>query len=233
LSIVLGPMLPVSPRCTHVKGHGGAKAAVRLVQAQLPANRFVLRTDVRSYYASIDHVLLMDRLARYISDRPLLNLCGQYLQRTAEQGGWFWSHERGISLGCALSPLIGAFFLRDLDLRMERSGLFYVRFMDDILVLAPSRPKLRAAVKAVNQLLACLRLDKHPDKTFIGRIEKGFDFLGYRFGAQILKVAETTITRFLEHAAQLYERGRKERKHAPLLGRYEPSLYGQWLRYGT
>src|SRR5580704_15596532 len=57
---------------------------------------------------------------------------------TCEQGGWFWSHDRGISLGCPLSPLIGAFFLGELDARMERSGLFYVRFMDDILVLAPS-----------------------------------------------------------------------------------------------
>jgi RNA-directed DNA polymerase len=63
MSIVLGAMLPVSPRCTHVKGHGGAKSAQRQVQAGLAANRFVLRTDVKSYYASIDHVLLMDRLA--------------------------------------------------------------------------------------------------------------------------------------------------------------------------
>jgi RNA-directed DNA polymerase len=49
LSVVLGSILPVSSRCTHVKNHGGAKAAVRQVQAHLPANRFVLRTDVKSY----------------------------------------------------------------------------------------------------------------------------------------------------------------------------------------
>ena len=63
------------PRCTHVKGRGGAKAAMRLIQA-LPANRFVLGTDVKSYYASIDHALLMDRLAQFIRDRTILNLCG-------------------------------------------------------------------------------------------------------------------------------------------------------------
>ncbi len=48
LAIVLAKHLPVSPRCTHVKDHGGAKAAVRQVWAKLPANRFVLRTDVKS-----------------------------------------------------------------------------------------------------------------------------------------------------------------------------------------
>jgi RNA-directed DNA polymerase len=231
LSIVLGAVLPVSPRCTHVIGHGGAKAAVRQVQAGLASNRFVLRTDVKSYYASIDHVLLMDRLAQFIRDRTILNLCGQYLKRTAEQGGWFWSPERGISLGCPLSPLIGAFFLGDLDTRMAKSGLFYVRFMDDILVLAPTRSKLRSAARAVNEVLAALRLEKHPDKTFIGKIERGFDFLGYRFGARVLELAEATIERFIEQATRLYEQGRRERVKAPLLGRYVRRWLG-WAKGG-
>jgi hypothetical protein len=39
--------------------------------------------------------------------------------------------------------------------------------------------QLRGAVKLVNQTLRALSLEKHPDKTFIGRIERGFDFLGY------------------------------------------------------
>ncbi len=47
-----------------------------------------------------------------------------------------------------------------------------------LLVLARTRWRLRKAVKAVNEVLASLRLDKHPDKTFIGRIGKGYDFLG-------------------------------------------------------
>jgi RNA-directed DNA polymerase len=88
---------------------------------------------------SIDHLLLMDRLALYVRDRNVLNLLGQYLRRTAERGGWFWDCERGISLGCPLSPLVGAFFLDQLDRQMTATGLFYVRFMDDILVLAPTR----------------------------------------------------------------------------------------------
>ena len=109
----------------------GAKAAVRRVMRHLGTNRFVLKTDVKSYYASIDHHLLLDRLAAHLKDKAVLNLIGQYLRRTAERGGQFFHYERGISLGCPLSPLIGAFFLTELDRRMERLGLFYVRFMDD------------------------------------------------------------------------------------------------------
>ena len=102
LTLVLARVLPVSPRCTHIKGNGGAKAAVRQVRAALATNRFVLRTDVKSYYASIDHLLLM-------------------------------------------GPADDA------------TGLFYVRFMDGILVLAPTRWKLRRAVAAVNEILGALR----------------------------------------------------------------------------
>jgi len=231
LSIVLAQVLPSSPRCTHLKNHGGAKAAIRQVQRHLGANRFVLRTDVKSYYASIGHVPLMERLARFAPDRIILNLCGQYLKRTAEMGGWFYSADRGISLGCPLSPLMGAFFLLELDAKMEASGLFYVRFMDDILVLAPTRSKLRSAVRTVNATLASLDLEKHPDKTFIGPIARGFDFLGYHFGVGVLKLADAVIERFVAQASLLYEQGRLERIKAPLLGMYVRRWRG-WARAG-
>jgi RNA-directed DNA polymerase len=102
-----------------------------------------------SYYASIDHLLLLDQLAVHIKDRRGLNLMGQYLRRTSERGGSFWDYEKGISLGCPLSPLIGAFFLHALDAAAAKLRLFYVRFMDDILILAQTHWQLRRAVKVV------------------------------------------------------------------------------------
>ena len=56
--------------------------------------------------------------------------------------------------------------------------------MDDFIVLTTTRWKLKRAVKAVNQRLNALKLEKHPDKTFIGRIDKGFGFLGYHVSPQ-------------------------------------------------
>ena len=88
--------------------------------------------------------------------------------------------------------------------------------MDDILVLAPTRWKLRRAVRVVNQVLSSLRLEKHPDKTFIGRIERGFDFLGYRFGPEGLSVARKTLENFAERALRLYEQ--------------EPTRLGEYVR---
>ena len=101
---------------------------------------------------------------------------------------------------------------------MDATGLFHVRFMDDILVLAPTRWKLRRAVKAVNEILQSLGLEKHPDKTFIGKIERGFDFLGYQFSREGLRAAKATIRKFVEHAARLYEREREGALVPPRLG---------------
>lgn len=159
----------------------------------------------------------------------MLNLIGQYLRRSAERGGLYWDAERGIALGCALSPLIGALFLSRLDEQMERLGVFYVRFMDDVLVLAPTRWRLRNTVRVLNQVLASLGLDKHPDKTFIGRIERGFDFLGYRFSPSGLSVAAPTMARFVVRAAQLYQQERRGRKRGtrPVLS---PSRLGSYVQ---
>ena len=220
LSRILAQRLPLSRHCTHLKGHGGAKGAVRQVLGQLGQHRFLMRTDVRSYYASIDHQLLLDRLERFIPDRRVLNLIGQYLGRCSERGGCFWEFRQGISLGCPLSPIMGAFYLAELDEALERLGLVYVRFMDDILVLAPSRWKLRRAVRVLTQVLASLKLEKHPEKTFIGRVQKGFDFLGYHFSPAGLSLAQQTLERFVERAIRLYEQEPGEPFDSSRLGAY-------------
>ena len=210
LTLVLFDVLPASRRCTHLKGHGGLKDAVRQAASNIQQHNFAFRTDVKSYYDSIDHGLLIERLKRHIRDERVLGLIRQYLGRTSESGGIFYEFNQGISAGCSLSPLIGAFFLNDLDNRMEqqavREGLFYVRYMDDILLFAPSRWKLRRAVNSVNEELAVLGLEQHPDKTFIGYIARGFDFLGYRFGSNgLVGLAHQTIVNFEAKLTRLYE----------------------------
>ena len=129
----------------------------------------------------------------------------QYLMRTAERGGNFWHYRQGIPLGCALSPLAGAFFLAELDRELERNGFFFVRYMDDIAILAKTRWQIRRAVKLVNQVLTRLGLEKHPGKTFVGRIDKGFDFLGYHVSRGELGIAEKTLENYRERASRLYE----------------------------
>ncbi len=104
--------------------------------------------------------------------------------------------------------------------------------MDDILVLAPTRGRLRQAVKVVNQELGALGLDKHPGKTFIGRIERGFDFLGYHFSPAGLTVARQTVARFVARVTRLYERERERPDGPSALGDYV-RRWDRWVRAGV
>ena len=104
-----------------------------------------------------------------------------------------------------MSPIIGAFFLTELDETCEKLGVFYTRFLDDILVLAQTRWQLRTAVKVVHRTLAGLHLEIQPTKTFIGKIDKGFDFLGYHLAPGRLSLAQSTLEAFVACAHQLYE----------------------------
>ncbi|MEE9184626.1 MAG: hypothetical protein V3U39_09155 [Acidimicrobiia bacterium] len=85
-------------------------------------------------------------------------------------------------------------------------------------MLAPTRWKLRNAVKAVKGMPGSLGLEKHPDKTFIGRIEKGFDFLGCHFAPDGLCVAKKTVEQFVARAARLYEQERERPEGPSALG---------------
>ena len=116
-----------------------------------------------------------------------------------------------------------------LDAAAAKLRLFYIRFMDDILILAPTRWQLRGAVKVVNQTLGVLSLEKHPAKTFIGRIERGFDFLGYHFSPAGLAVAKKTIANFIEKASRLYEQERRVGSTASTLEMY----VRRWLRWAV
>jgi len=212
IAIVLGRRwnTELSDRCFHVAGRGGAKAAVREVRDAVQENGHVFRTDVRQYYASIDHDILLAQLRVRVADDLVMGILEQYVRRTIYDGGLYTDVECGIPLGCSLSPLMGAVYLDELDRAMEQCGLFYARFMDDWVVMAPGRWKLRKAIRTVNMIMNRLRVEQHPDKTFIGRVSRGFDFLGYHFEPGNLGVAEKTIRKFVSRASRLYERATKK-----------------------
>jgi hypothetical protein len=137
-------------------------------------------------------------------------------------------HRSLIPLGCSLSPLMGALYLDGLDRHMEATGLFYARFMDDWVVLAPTRWKLRTAIRRINQTLAELQVKQHPGKTFVGRISRGFEFLGYSFAsAGLVGVARQSVERFVDRATQLYEQGADSVRIGEYVRRWR-----MWVRSG-
>ena len=206
IAIILGE--EVSPRlskhCWHLKGRR-LKAAVRETQSKISDYKFVFRSDIHSYYASIDHTILSQLVAEFVSDPIILDLIRQSMERCETMGGLFWDFEKGIPMGSPLSPWLGAVALLPLDRAMNRANCFYARYVDDWIVLTKTRAQLRKVARITNQVLTKLKQTKHPDKTFIGRIARGFDFLGYHFNGLDLRPAKVTIQRFIDKILRLYE----------------------------
>lgn len=233
MSSTLQTMLPLSPRCTHVKGNGGLKQSIADVQRHLGECKYACKTDVKSFYESIDQYLLMEMINDTVRDRDLRYYLHQVIHRCVEFGGEFRDIEDGISRGCPISPLLGALYLSSLDEHFANKDVYYIRYMDDILILSKMRWHNRKVVRQLNQILAKLKVEKHPDKTFIGKIEKGFDFLGYHFSNEPLKLALKTVEKHFLHIVQLYEQLRQKKatsnEMASTLGLYVK----QWQRWAV
>lgn len=153
----------------------GVADAVRHVE-RLRADGFVwtLDADIDDFFDTIPIDALMRRLARSVSEGPLLELVGLWLEQGAEIG-------RGVAQGSPLSPLLANLYLDDLDEALSGKGLRIVRYADDFVVLARDRPAAEAARGKVERLLAehGLALDK--DKTRIRGYDDSLKFLGHVF----------------------------------------------------
>ena len=77
---------------------------------------------------------------------------------------------------------------------------------DDWVVMVKTKQQLRKVVKITHKVLGELKLKMHPDKTYIGRLKKGFDFLGVRFGT-VPRMAKTSLERHRAKVAQRYAQG--------------------------
>ncbi len=107
--------------------------------------------------------------------------------------------------------------LTALDEQMAQPGLCYVRDMDDILLMAPTRWKLRRAIRGVKQGLAEMGLRTHPDNTWVEQSERGCDFLEYRVSREEITVAKATLTQYLTRQRRLDEQERgKPSRSSPL-----------------
>jgi RNA-directed DNA polymerase len=198
----------ISPQCYHVKHHGGLKAAVRDTKANLNQYRYIFKSDIKGFYEHIDHDILLEDLLSLTGDQPFVELVGQSLKVPSTWGGLYYSHEKGLPRGSPLSPLLGAVALHRLDAAMQAiKGVFYVRFMDDWVVLCKTKHALKKIVRCTYQVLGQLKFDLHPDKTYIGKIDKGFDFLGYHFDLIDLSLAKATLDKAIARLQQLFEQG--------------------------
>lgn len=153
---------------------------------------YVVDADLQSYFDTIPHERLQNRLRERIADQRLLRLIATFLKAGLMDGEQEWEAEAGAPQGAVLSPLLSNIYLNPLDHHMAAQGQQMVRYADDLVILCRSQAEAEQALALVRQWCAAEGLQLHPSKTRIVDVRnEGFDFLGYRF--------QTTRQGRLEH----------------------------------
>ena len=171
----------------------GTHRAIDAAKFGMRRYEYVLKCDVRKYFASIDHAILNQSLARAIKCRPTLALAAKIV------GSWqpaegptpvyfkgdhlFTPLERrcGLPLGNQTSQFFANVYLDPLDRWAGQAvGNAFIRYVDDFLVFGDSKTQLSALHEGIQELLERLRLRLHEGKSRVYRTDEGVTFLGWR-----------------------------------------------------
>jgi RNA-directed DNA polymerase len=164
--------------------HGrGCHHALERVESLLNGGYvYVVDADLKSYFDTIPHERLMDRVREKVSDSRVLRWVEMFLEQGVMEGLSSWVPEEGTPQGAVISPLLANIYLNPLDHLLADAGLAMARYADDFVILCRSREDAERALALVEAWVAENGLTLHPTKTrIVDARTEGFDFLGYHF----------------------------------------------------
>jgi retron-type reverse transcriptase len=138
---------------------------------------WVLKCDIKKFFASIDHAKLLKILTAYIPDKNIMWL----LERVIHSFDYKVAG-RGLPLGNLTSQLFCNVYMNKFDqfVKHKLKSKFYIRYADDFVFLSNSKEELLTLTPRIAMFLDQeLKLSLHPDKVFIKTVAAGVDFLGW------------------------------------------------------
>ena len=166
--------------CRYGKGTHRAVERFKIFVQKVGKNNtktvWVLKCDIRKFFASIDHQVLFSVLERHIEDIQLIGLLRNIIHSFNGQSG------KGLPLGNLTSQLLVNVYMNEFDQYVKHTlkQKYYIRYADDFVFLSDNKQELEQLISVVQMFLEQkLKLTLHPDKVFIKTIASGVDFLGW------------------------------------------------------
>jgi len=230
---LLNILEPVFEPTFHESSYGfrplrSAHQAIEHVQQSARGGKeWVLEVDIRKYFDTVSHELLLDAVNEEVSDGSVLRLIRMFLEAGVMEEGGKMPTEEGTPQGGVISPLLANIYLNRFDWEMAKRGHDMVRYADDLVVLCPTREEAERALGDVRRMIeGKLHLQLHPDKTrIIYHAEGSFDFVGFLIHRRYLWPRMKTLMRFKEKVryATRRQQGRNVQK---VIARLNPILRG-------
>jgi retron-type reverse transcriptase len=137
---------------------------------------WILKCDIRKFFASIDHLVLLKQLKSYILDQQIINLLRKVIN------SFSWQPNKGLPLGNLTSQLFVNIYMTPFDqfVKYKLKAKYYLRYADDFVIMSSDKKWLESLILKISSfLLDNLDLQLHPKKVIIQTLASGVDFLGW------------------------------------------------------
>ena len=164
------------------------EAVQRVAEAIVEGKTRIIDLDLRAYFDSVQHYLLLEKVAKRVRDDDVMRLLKMMLKATGKVG---------VPQGGVISPLLSNLYLNEVDKMLEKAiettrykqytAIQYARFADDMVILVEGHPDhdwlVKAVIKRLREELGKLRVELNEEKSRIVDLRKGesFGFLGFEF----------------------------------------------------
>lgn len=193
------------------KNYGSIAAArkVRTLLEESQGNVFVFKADISDYFDSIHQGKLLKKFQSFFPEEPeLLQLMQKFVHQRRCNHGILSSPLRGIPTGSGLSPVCANVYLTELDQQMFRKGYHYLRYGDDLLLIAREMKTVREGRSLIEKILKDHDLNLSPKKTKLYQPRETFDYLGYRFEGDKIHIGPISMQKFQLWVHELLPRDR-------------------------
>ena len=180
-----------------------AHQAVRKVEKDIHEGyRYAVDLDLEKFFDTVDHDVLMSRIARRVRDKGLLRLLGKYLRAGVVVNGRLIRTVRGVPQGSPLSPLLSNILLDDFDKELERRKHRFARYADDGVILVKSKRAGVRVMAGITRFLEKLKVKVNTDKSKVVRVQD-CSFLGFTFKGRKLTATTEAIRGFKRRVRRL------------------------------
>jgi RNA-directed DNA polymerase len=158
-----------------------------IVQSVSDGYSSVVDVDLKSYFDTISHELLLELVERRVGDVQVLRLIRAWLKAGVMEEGKVTHPDRGSPQGGVISPTLSNIFLHEVDRQWCRNdgvalgNVRLVRYADDMVLLARTEQQARVAWEQLQAQFAGLRLVVNQEKSRLTTLAEGFAFLGFEF----------------------------------------------------
>ena len=167
---------------------------------------FQIDIDLEKFFDTVDHDVLMVRVARKVKNKGLLKLLGRFLRAGVMVDGRLQPTRLGVPQGSPVSPILSNILLDDLDKELEKRGHKFVRYADDLAIFVKSKRAGERVMASMSRYLEQqLKVKVNQAKSKVGHVKES-SVLGFEIHRKKLRALDCKVRRFKHELKRITRR---------------------------